>query len=256
MSTDPLRLIQEDAQARITADAWFTPIATILQRVGVSEKDIARRLTVLNEKGTKCGACILVMMPGGGVPDQTPGPRLQLTLSFIALEHPTINAGGTGTGKSAEEIAIKLLQLFNHASLGRGDCFQAGPDALVPNDSFDGLVGYQVNLQMPLQLAKTEMVVTPKISATATAAPATVTISCATDGASIWYTTDGSYPSAQNANALLYATPFSVNSAKLIRAAAEKTGLQQSNVAQLQIAAAVGEVPSAFSPGFSPGFGS
>lgn len=228
-----LQRLQLDAEARLLADAYFADIAIILQRTGVTEKEIQRRLSTVAGRGGKVGACVIVLLPSGGVPDaDLPGPRLALTQSFIVLVHPSINEGSTGTGKEPEDIALRVLQLFHHAALGYGSVLVGGPGAIVPNDSFDGLTGFQINLDTfagPVALTK---VARPTISPSSGAAPQLVTLACATAGASIRYTTDGSYPSAQNANATVYAAPFNVAAATTVRAAAEKTGLQQSDVAQ------------------------
>lgn len=229
MSASPLRQIQEDAEARIKAEPFFATIPTIKQRNGETLAEIQKRVATLTGKGGKVGACILILMPGGGVPDQTPGPRLALTVSFVVLVHPAINDGSTGTKLDVEAIAIELLQLFDQTTLGYGSVLQSGQDALVPNDSFDGLVGYQVNLGLPLGLVKKERVAVPTISATATTAPATVTLTCATAGAAIRYSVDDSYPT------LPYTAPFVQSTAATIRAAAEKAGLQQSNIRQLTL---------------------
>ena len=228
-----LEQIQVDCEERLKADPWFGDLAIIEQRKGVTLDELKQRLSVGLGRGGKVGACILVLMPGGGPQDQTPGPRLYLVQSFIVLVHPELNSRSTGTGKSAEEIAYRILQLFNFAHLGYGAVLESESDALVPTDSFDGLVGYQVNLHTAAGEVPLSRVITPSISAPGTAAPQTITITTATAGAAIWYTTDGSYPSSANANAHAYGAPFTQATAATVRAAAEKSGLQQSNVTQL-----------------------
>lgn len=59
-------------------------------------------------------------------------------------------------------------------------------------------------------------------------APQTVGLSCATAGASIYYTTDGSTPTASSA---LYTAPITVSSTQTIQAIAVKTGMTNSIVA-------------------------
>ena len=58
--------------------------------------------------------------------------------------------------------------------------------------------------------------------------PVQVHITCATEGASIYYTTDGNEPTV---NSTLYATPFTVSSTTTVKAKAFKTGYDASNVA-------------------------
>lgn len=230
-----LETLQNDAEGRLLADPFFDDIAIVVQRKGVTLAEIQRRLTVLNGRGQKAGACVLVLMPGGGSNDQTPGPRLAITQSFIVLVHPELNSKSTGTGKSPEEIALRLLQIFNFASFGYGAVLHCENDALVPNDTFDGLVGYQVNLHTFSGETPLPKVAPVTIEATDTKAPATVQLSCATDGAKIWFTTDGSYPSSANATASLYAAQTTLRAGCTLRTAAERFGLAPSNITQLVI---------------------
>ncbi|PLX11223.1 MAG: hypothetical protein C0598_08560, partial [Marinilabiliales bacterium] len=58
--------------------------------------------------------------------------------------------------------------------------------------------------------------------------PITVTMSCATDGASIYYTTDGTDP---DQTSTLYSSGFAVSSTTTVKARAYKTGLTESSIA-------------------------
>ena len=226
--------LQLDCEARLKADPYFDDIAIILQRKGVTEKDIERLLNVQKGRGGKVGACVLVLIPGADAIDpDLPGPRLGLVQSFVVLVHPTINAGSTGTGKDAEDIAERVLQLFHQVHFGYGAVLVGGQAAIQVNDTFDGLVGQQVNLETyggPIALAK---VAVPAITASATTAPATVTITCATAGAAIRYTTDGSLPTPTNGTD--YTAPFAQATAATIRATATKLGALQSDTRQLKL---------------------
>lgn len=228
-----LEQLQSDAEARLLADPYFDDIAIVVQRKGVTLADVQRRLTVLNGRGQKAGACVLVLMPGGGVQDQTPGPRLSIMQSFIVLVHPTLNVATTGTGKSAEEISVRILQLFIFAHFGYGAVLHCEQDALVPNDTFDGLVGYQVNFHTFAGETPRQRVAAPTIQATSSATPATIQLTCATAAADIWYTTDGSYPASGNAAAMKYTGAFDCSAACTVRAGAEADDLAPSNITQL-----------------------
>jgi hypothetical protein len=233
----PRRRLQLDAEARLKADPFFADIAIILQRDGVTEKEIERRLNVQKGRGGKVGACVLVLIPIADVNfPNVPGPRQALTVSFIVLVHPTLNNGTLGTGKEPEDIADKVLALFHQCSFGYGSVLVGATNAIVPNDSFDGLVGQQVNLTTDAGNSPEAHVKWPTISASAETAPATITLACATSGASIFYTTDGSYPSSTNTAAHTYSAPFNQATAALLRVAAEKADLLPSNVRQLELA--------------------
>jgi len=241
-----LEQLQEDVQFRIMAESYFDTIAIVLQRDGVTINQIQQRVAALNPRGGKTGACIIVLMPTVDVPDANPpGPRFELTQSFIVLEHPTINRGASGTGKHGTDIALALLQLFHLFTLGFGATMTARDRAITPNDSFDGLVGLQVDFFSRGGLAPQPTVALPTISTDSAVSPATITMACATAGAAIWYTTDGSYPASVNPTAMKYLAPFTQNSGAMIRAAGELSGNLQSSVRELTIAQGAGSTPAA-----------
>ena len=88
------------------------------------------------------------------------------------------------------------------------------------------------------QVDSTAMVVaTPtasRISGTTVKRGATVTLSCATEGATIWYTTDGSCPCDENGTRRRYAAPIVINSHLLLKAYAVKGVMQESEIATFE----------------------
>jgi len=72
----------------------------------------------------------------------------------------------------------------------------------------------------------------------------TVTLSCGTEGAAIYYTLDETFPFAGNNEATLYSGPFSVEDTRTVRAVAYKDGLLPSDVAERRVvyATITGEV--------------
>ena len=105
--------------------------------------------------------------------------------------------------------------------------------------------------------SKTYSVATPQV-ATPTFSPAagavdsgtSVTISCTTVGATIYYTDDGSAPSSSSTE---YSGAITLTSAKTLKAIAIKEGMDDSNVAT---AAYTINVPTVAKPTFSPNGGS
>lgn len=76
-----------------------------------------------------------------------------------------------------------------------------------------------------------------------------ISISCATDGASIYYTIDGTEPSATNGT--LYSAPFKLSAAATVKAIAVKSGLDNSSVTETSFTfpvANIGEFISAANP--------
>ena len=79
--------------------------------------------------------------------------------------------------------------------------------------------------------AAATQVATPEISGTDNFYPeTTVSISCGTDGATIYYTTDGSNPASSSTKST-YSAPFTLDATKTVKAIAVKSGLDNSEVA-------------------------
>lgn len=95
----------------------------------------------------------------------------------------------------------------------------------------NGKFRYYISGQQSIQLYKAISVATPTFSpesGTYTSAQS-VTITCATDGATIYYTTDGSTPTT---NSTQYTGAITVDQSMTIKAIAIKTGLPNSSVAE------------------------
>ncbi len=81
---------------------------------------------------------------------------------------------------------------------------------------------------------ESNVVVTPEFDSTIDFVPAgkKLTLSTTTEGAKIYYTTDGTEPTAQSTE---YTAPITVDAAKTIKAIAVKDGMENSSVATLEI---------------------
>lgn len=237
MSTVPVLLaVQEDCLGRLLAEEKLADVAMFQMRKALTEDEINKLLQTLKGRSGKIGVCIMVQMPAIDVENPNlPGPSTAITQSFMVIEHPTINANSQGTGKTAEYLAEETLRLFHHfVPFGVTQVFTGGANAIVPVE-LDGLRAYLVSVSTKVQLTIPSKVVRPVIAPSVPASPSSITLSTATSGADIYYTTDGSYPSAANVAALLYSAPFVQATAATIRAAASKAGMQQSDIAQVNI---------------------
>lgn len=235
MSTvrDLLLRVQEDCYSRILAHAWFADVAAILERRAHTEQEIHKLLSTVKGRGGKVGAALLVQrpvfFPG---PDDRSG-RGTLIQAFTVLEHPTLNAGDLGTGKSAEEIATELFLLFHLAAVSLpNQAFDIAPGgSIVPDDSFPGLNAWEVRFALRTSPGAEPRCGQPLIEPDSGAGSQSVTLTTATSGASIYYTLDGTYPRAGNGT--LYSAPFAPGAGKTLRAVAYKSGVQASNLAQV-----------------------
>ena len=92
------------------------------------------------------------------------------------------------------------------------------------------------SVQITYEVVSATQVKTPEISINDPEEPflttKTVSISCATAGATIHYTTDGSEPTSESAT---YSAPFVVNKTTMVKAIAVKTGMDDSNVGELNV---------------------
>ena len=70
-----------------------------------------------------------------------------------------------------------------------------------------------------------------------------VTISCATEGAKIYYTTDGTEPTAESTE---YTAAISVTAAVTLKAIAVKSGMNDSAVASVSYTISCGNIPEGF----------
>jgi hypothetical protein len=230
--SDVLEQDQEDFGARLEADSYFSDIPVLVQRLGVTESDINVALSTLNKKDSKIGACVVVLMPELRTDDsEGPAPRYVVRPTIQVIEQPLTNLDNSGTGKSAEAIATRVRQLLHAFSTGRVGTFMF--DGMQPIAVDAGKISYGVAFRRMGGDEVYSKVARPAIAPNSGATPvAAVTLTCATAGAAIYYTTDGSYPHAGNATATLYAAPFAINAACTLRVAATKANLQQSDVAQ------------------------
>ncbi len=230
---DPLIQLQEDTTAKLNAEAFFNTITVVSVRKLQIESELAITNPYQTEKNGKLGVGVLVGLPTLHVDrPNLPGPELIVVLPLRVQEQPTINMDATqGTLKSAEDVAIKLSRLLHGFQL-EGLCgLYADKDTIVPNTEFPGLVTYDVRLKGTL-----EQPVEPKVTdAQISENNLMVTFTNTLAGAEIYYTTDGSYPSALNAVATHYTVPFTVTSGTVIRWAAYKDGYNSSNCLQATI---------------------
>lgn len=81
--------------------------------------------------------------------------------------------------------------------------------------------------------------------------PKTVTLASATEGAAIYYTTDGSLPSRTNGT--LYSAPLKLNGLTVLRTVAIKEGMKDSFIAPFTYAITPGEEPPTPTPTPTPG---
>lgn len=226
----PLHRLQLDMVARANADAFFDYTSVVPIRDLQTVTLIEQGLSGLKKKNGKSGSALQVLMPRLDV--ERPNPAGPITLGAVTCrcqELPSINYGASGSTISAEEMALKCLDLFHLWSPGFVATLRAGKDAASPNLDFDPRITYDVIFTFDLALRQTSKVNTPQISV----ADGNVTITSGTSDAEIYYTTDDSLPTKTPPNGTLYEGPFASPAAgTVIRAVGYKTDLSASNVTE------------------------
>ena len=244
----PLERHLYDLAARTAADPYFLHVPVFVMRpryeADGSLKDTASLAAIQSrvdqalagtlQRGGKAGVAILFLMPvADTTKPEVPGPQLRFVYTARVVENVVVNMGPAGVGLSAEEIALRLIQLLHHCSLNGAQALFADRETLTPTSERDSLlVSYDVRLAAQGQLAPLAKVARPILSAESGAVPQSITITCATASALLHYTTDGSYPSPANPAATLYTGAISVSAACTLRAAATLATYAQSDVAQ------------------------
>jgi hypothetical protein len=228
-----IELDQDDLTERLESDEVFAQTVKVFsQRKGITENDVMTALGAVNSINGKAGLVVIVLMPQL-IPDapDAPGPRYYVRYPIQVIDWPTYRRVQGGNQISAETIAQRVRQVVHGTQFGRGqslyfDGLETAPMAEQTQVSY---IIFFRRLGNDPQLARPANVVFSPKSGTA---PLTVTLTCATVGVDIWYTTDGSYPGPENENSTLYMGPVAIASGLTMRASAVITGSQQGDVTQ------------------------
>lgn len=216
-----LELDQDDMTARLTLDSFTGQTTVFSQRKGITENDIQTRLGALNQKSGLVGLVLIVLMPAlSPDPSNTPAPMYFTRYSVQVIDWPALRRAPGGIGISAETMAERVRQVLHFFSFGRGQTLYF--DGMEPVAmSNPNQISYAVHFKKKGADTPVQKVNGVLITPTSGTIPQTVTMTCTTPGASIWYTTDGSYPDSLNPTATKYTAPVLIAAVCTVRAAAE-----------------------------------
>lgn len=232
---DILRDLQEDLRWPLLADEYFSDISVIDYRKAELDTEVQKALTVVSERGGKCGIGVVVMplRASDEFRNASISHPLQVRCTFLVLEVPLVNMGDAGTKKSALSVVSRIRHVLKHYILG-GLASGLVPDAenfIVPVEDPIAPVAYEVNFlaleQIDQNLSKCEVV-----TAVYDSNAGLLQLACSTPDAAIYYTTDGSYPHPSNTGHTVttYTAPITIEGETLIRAAAFKESYLPGNV--------------------------
>jgi hypothetical protein len=221
---------------RVKLGGYFADIPVLDERKGDLLSQVEMAIGVVSGLGGRCGVCLVMLaFVASDTNRNVPSGELSVEVGFLVLENPMMNDDPIGgIGKKALVVYEELRQELKHFCVA-GSFIGLVPaeQDLVPVDRGMAPVEYEVRFRTR-QAATT---VVPKVDVPVfTVGVSTVTITCGTAAAQIWYTVDGSYPSPNNNLAALYATAFTKPAADtVVLAIAYKDGYVASNGAMVRI---------------------
>lgn len=236
MSETYLSDFQEEIVSRILADEYFSDVTVLYERKQDLENEIERALGTLKEKGSKIGVCVVVMSPEVSVNSSNIArPIMDLDISIRVLEDVVVNSSTNGTQKMSINIARRVLRvLYDYISTGVVKLLRPKNPAISFVDDPIASLAYEVRFTTK----EDDRDIVDKVSCVSISLDAGVlTLSTATSAASIYFTTDGSYPWVSNSEATLY-NPLNkpvVTETCTIRAGAYKNGLIASNISTMTV---------------------
>lgn len=253
LTGEKVALLQQDYIKRlIESDEMFNNVTVIAEDEGNIVSEMDKALGIVTTKDGARGACVIVRQPNGA--DEMPGnlwPPLGLEWDILCLEWREMNKDATyGTGKRAWHMARRIHRILKaHRCPGLLQCMTARKPTIIRTSSvreLNGmempLVGYTVRMATNEadNTAYTKVALPAPSGSPALTAGAiftgsvgtTLTVTCSTSGASIYYTTDLTNP--WSGNGTLYSAPF-VAAAGLYLFRAFKTGSIGSDAVAVQI---------------------
>ena len=222
-----LKQLRTQIQQRLQAVAYFADITILTEDKGDIENEIARALGAVTAAGGKLGICAVVMTAAGSVRNPNlPGPYLEaITVAVHVEENVLINNAVAGTSKPASDVAEQVLAaLHRWTPTGFVRPLIAQPNTVRVVEPAIGDIAYACVLAVAngIPVVTLSTVATPVADPADGEVPQTVELTCATAGAAIFYTTDGSLPSPVNGT--LYTVPVAVTEAGSLKARAFLAG--------------------------------
>lgn len=229
MNDDLLEVLQADIAAILRATPRLADVNIIADNAGDLEGQILSALKTLSATNFKNGLACLVMLPEiSDAEENLPGPEMRVACEIQVVEQVLMNRAASGTGIRSSQAALAVLKALHLQHLG-GCLLYGAKDPVKPLPVKKGYVSHVVRV-----MARSVGNMGPDKPAAVDAVwDAGVVLSCATGGAQIHYTTDGSYP-APGTN--LYTQPITALPAgTVVRAAAYAENLNPGDATELTI---------------------
>ena len=222
---------QADTAARLAADPLFTHVHIIIEDTRTAdgsalyEEAVSMATQGQVPANGKVGLCIIVFTPEGKpVSVQNLGVEWGLELAVRVIENKALNDGADGAGIAAEEVLENAMLLLQRWAPIPGKVCTIGEFYKVPLKDEPELRAFEFTLNGRDAGKGLERVAVP----TVTPSGPIITLACATSGAAIRFTLDGTLPTPTNGT--LYSVPFDSDNAT-VRAIATKAGMAASDAA-------------------------
>jgi hypothetical protein len=221
MTEDILQLTQDDIWGLLTNEPGLLYVPVFRSRtplekdstgepiVGQSamiEEQIEQALGGLSEKNGKSGIVSIVMMPDAQ-PVGDSGDALEITIIVRIIEDRLINEGSSGTGITASQLMLHLKQVLGRRALRGSYTITHAQRAAMEEISLpDDRKAHELRMVLTRSLDRLAKVARPSV----TIDTGVMTITCATEGAELWWSANGDWPGPANAQSWLYELPVSL----------------------------------------------
>lgn len=232
MSDLLLTELQRDIAARLEADEICGRVRVVTERRGDVLAEINRALATVNARsGLKGLALVVLQIEGDDTAPDYPVPVLEVRPVVRVLEEPNANKSGD---LDALTLAYRVALLFKLWTChGKTSPFTGAEPMIVGVEDILAPLAYDVRfVARQKNVQNNRKAATPVITPSSGAPPQTVALACATVGAEIWYTLDGSYPVPGQAGSTEYSAPIDIDYPLTLRAVAYLSGYIASDASE------------------------
>lgn len=233
--------LQNDLFGLLMSAPALRTVNIVLERKFLVQAEVNFDTIWTTVRNGRSGTGVLIEMPSIDVPaNQSIGPKQNLRPSFVVFQNgDAALEPSTGSGLYAETLAQLVLDTLHMQELQGIGTLYAQDRAVEPAREYEFVNAYRVSMILRSAQANQTNRTAPVVI---TITDGVATLTCATSGAEIYYTVDGSFPDQAatdpisltviNSSSQLYAGPFAVTGGQIIRAAAYAAGYNPGRVAR------------------------
>jgi len=218
MNDDILERLQADVFAVLKRTPSLALVNVLSDNEGDLENRVIRALQTLDDPQGKLGLAVAVMLPEVVSADKNlPGPPLNVQIEIQCIEQVMFNRDvAQGTLIRSSQAAMRVMGALHLHCLGDTELY-ADKDPLKPIKVKAGYVSHVVTMMVR---AAGLVVGTKPLGVSAAVVDDKYVLTCGTAGATIYYTTDGSYPAPGAGGSLGYTAPLVLAAGTRVRCAA------------------------------------